>query len=131
VANVGFAKEMEVKMFSVSRCVSALQVCLLVASAAAFSAGSPTTTSRPALLDLRAPPIEQVMSRNELDELLAEIGPSNEPVEIVVQSPLLPMISDSDPPLGIVDSVSWSFNHPSQAWRLFLPANSVNDPYAQ
>jgi hypothetical protein len=119
---------MEVKMYSISRYVTALQVCLLTASGAAFSGQPSTTTSRPALLDLRAPPIEQVMPR---DELLAEIGPSNEPVEIVVQPPLLPMTSDSDPPLGIVNSANWSLSHPSQAWRLFLPANSVRDPYAQ
>src|ERR1700683_3295496 len=106
-------KKMEVKMYCVSRCVSALQVCLLAASGAAFSAESSTTTSRAALLNLRAPPIEQVMPR---DELLAEIGASNEPVEIVVQSPLLPMTSDSDPPLGIVDSGSWSVTHPTPDW---------------
>jgi hypothetical protein len=104
-----------------------LQVCLLAAVGAARFAEASTPAGQPVPLNLRAPPIEQVMPR---DELLAEIGPSKESIEIVAEPPLLPMTSDSDPPLGIVDSLGWSVDHPTQAWRLFLPANSVHDPYA-
>jgi hypothetical protein len=62
-------------------------------------------------------------------ELLAEMGSADDPVEVVAEPPLLPMTSDVDAPLGIVDSLRWSVDHPTQTWRLLLPANGVHDPY--
>jgi len=62
-------------------------------------------------------------------ELLAEMSSPDEPIEVVAVPPLLPMTSDADAPLGIVDSLGWSVDHPTQAWRLLLPANNVHDPY--
>ena len=82
--------------------------------------------SRPTPLDLRPPPLDRIMSRGEL---LADIVPGEEPIEVVAEPPLLPMTSDADAPLGIVDSLGWSVDHPTQAWRLLLPANDVRDPY--
>jgi hypothetical protein len=98
-----------------------LPACLLAAGTS-FCAESPAPPSRAPLLDLRAPPIAQVMPP---DELLAEIGTSDEAIEVVADPVLLPMAFDANPPLGIVDSVSWTVDHPTQAWRLFLPANGV------
>jgi hypothetical protein len=62
-------------------------------------------------------------------ELLAEMGSTDDAIEVVAEPPLLPMTSDVNAPLGIVDSLRWSVDHPTQAWRLLLPAGDVHDPY--
>ena len=112
--------------FTCWRSAIALQICLLVAAGSVHAAGSSDTTGRSAPLDLRVPSLERVMPRSEL---LAEMSLPDEPIEVVAEPPLLPMTSDADAPLGIVDSLAWTVDHPTQAWRLLLPANNVYDPY--
>jgi hypothetical protein len=76
-------------------------------------------------LDLRAPPLLQVMSHSELLDAIGTTSDQEESVEIVAEPQLLPMSSDADAPLGIVDAVHWSIDHPSQTWRVLLPATSA------
>jgi hypothetical protein len=73
-------------------------------------------------LDLRVPPLRRVMSHSQL---LAEMGPSfedEESIEVVAAPALMPMSSDAQAPLGTIDSLHWSVEHPTQAWRILLPA---------
>jgi hypothetical protein len=108
------------------RMAAALQICLLVTAGSVCATDSSNRTTRSAPLDLRVPPLDKVMTRGDL---LAEMGSGDDPIEVVVEPPLLLMTSDADAPLGIVDSLRWSADHPAQAWRLLLPANNVHDPY--
>jgi hypothetical protein len=101
----------------------ALAGSLLVTAGSVLAAES---SGRPAPLDLRAPALDRVMPRSEL---LAEMGSTDDAIEVVAEPPLLPMTSDVNAPLGIVDSLRWSVDHPTQAWRLLLPAGDVHDPY--
>jgi hypothetical protein len=100
-----------------------------VVSATAFGADSPAAAvalaaSAPrAPLDLRVPKLRQVMTHSEL---LADMGSNSgdeESIEIVAAPALVPMNFDSQAPLGIVDSFRWSVDHPTQIWRILLPAN--------
>jgi hypothetical protein len=61
-------------------------------------------------------------------ELLADMGPNpgdEESIEIIAAPTLVPMSFDSEAPLGIVDSLHWSVGHPTQVWRILLPANAA------
>jgi hypothetical protein len=57
-------------------------------------------------------------------ELLAEMGTNSdeESIEVVAAPTLVPMSFDAEAPLGIVDSLRWSIDHPTQMWRIVLPA---------
>jgi hypothetical protein len=58
-------------------------------------------------------------------EILAEMGSGSddeESIEVVAAPALVPMSFDAEAPLGIVDSLHWSVDHPTQAWRILLPA---------
>jgi hypothetical protein len=58
-------------------------------------------------------------------QLLADMGPTSvdeESIEVVAAPPLVPMSFDAQAPLGIVDSLHWAIDHPTQAWRILLPA---------
>jgi hypothetical protein len=103
-----------------SRLAVALQMFLLLTAGSAYATDFYNGANHAAPLNLRMPPLDKVMQRGDL---LAEMG--DDPVAIVVEPPLLPMTSDADAPLGIVDSLRWSADHPTQAWRLLLPANDV------
>jgi hypothetical protein len=71
-------------------------------------------------LDLTVPPLWRVMSHSQL---LAAMGSTSEDViEVVAEPTLVPMSTDVQAPLGIVDSLRWSAAHPTQAWRILLPA---------
>jgi hypothetical protein len=72
-------------------------------------------------LDLRVPDLRRVMSHREL---LAEMGTNSdeESIEVVAAPTLVPMSFDAEAPLGIVDSLRWSIDHPTQMWRIVLPA---------
>jgi hypothetical protein len=79
------------------------------------SANAPRTS-----LDLTMPPLWRVMSHSQL---LAAMGnPSDDVIEVVAEPALVPMSTDVQAPLGIVDSLRWSAGHPTQAWRILLPA---------
>ena len=80
----------------------------------------PSKTFR-APLDLKAPPLSHVMSHSQL---LAAMGASSdeEAIEVVAAPELMPMSSDVQAPLGVVDALQWSVYHPTQAWRILLPA---------
>jgi hypothetical protein len=71
-------------------------------------------------LDLTVPPLWRVMSHGQL---LAAMGStSDDVVEVVAEPALVPMSTEVQAPLGIVDSLRWSAGHPTQAWRILLPA---------
>jgi hypothetical protein len=78
--------------------------------------------SRPsrAPLDLRVPSLQRVMSRRQLEE--PSTADEDEAIKVVAAPELMPMTSDSEVPLGIVGSLQWSVNHPTQSWRLLLPS---------
>jgi hypothetical protein len=119
------------------RATSALQILIpLIAavSVPAYAADLPVMASRVAAvnvsatfsvprarLDLRVPELRRVMSSRQL---LAEMGASSEDVEsiqVVAAPALVPMSLDAEAPLGIIDSLHWSVDHPTQAWRILLP----------
>jgi hypothetical protein len=81
------------------------------------AADSKSTTA----LDLRVPELRYVMSHSEL---LADMGPNGDEdsIEVIAAPPLVPLSFDFEVPLGIVDSLHWSVDHPTQAWRIVLPA---------
>jgi hypothetical protein len=79
----------------------------------------PANTPRTSL-DLTVPPLWRVMSHSQL---LAAMGTtSDDVIEVVAEPALVPMGMDVQAPLGIVDSLHWSAGHPTQAWRILLPA---------
>jgi hypothetical protein len=109
-----------------------IPVCFGVVFGPAHAAGSldvaavpPTTVavhSPRTALDLRVPDLRRVMSRSQL---LAEMGSSSdedELIEVVAAPALVPMSFDAQAPLGIIDSLRWSVDHPTQVWRVLLPA---------
>jgi hypothetical protein len=120
------------------RAISALQILIpliAIVSGSAYAADSPditalhltavnagTALNMPrARLDLRVPELRRVMSGSQL---LAEMGASSEDAEsiqIVAEPVLVPMSFDAQAPLGIIDSLHWSVDHPTQAWRILLP----------
>jgi hypothetical protein len=71
-------------------------------------------------LDLRVPSLERVMSRRQLAE--EPIADEDEAIKVVAAPELAPMSSDSQVPLGLVGSLQWSVEHPTQSWRLLMPA---------
>ena len=91
-----------------------------LAGAAAYAADAPAVTAAPhaprAPLDLRVPKLRQVMTHSEL---LADMGSNSgdeESIEVVAAPAPVPMSFDSQAPLGIVDSLRWSIDHPTQVW---------------
>jgi hypothetical protein len=109
-----------------------IPVCFGVGFGPAHAAGSLDVAAGPltavavhaprTALDLRVPDLRRVMSRSQL---LAEMGsPSDEEelIEIVAAPALAPMSFDAQAPLGIIDSLRWSVDHPTQVWRVLLPA---------
>jgi hypothetical protein len=94
----------------------------------AYGVGSPDTPVIPAAssksaqaLDLRIPELRRVMPHSEL---LADMSSTDDQdsIEVVAVPPLVPLSFDFEAPLGIVDSLQWSVHHPTQAWRIVLPA---------
>lgn len=82
----------------------------------------PANASRTSL-DLTMPPLWRVMSHSQL---LAAMGStSDDVIEVVAEPALVPMSTDVQAPLGIVDSLRWSAGHPTQAWRILMPAASA------
>ena len=74
-------------------------------------------------LDLRTPELRHVMAHSVLlSEIGSSTGDEDRPVEIVAEPALMPMNSDLEAPLGLVGSLQWSVDHPTQAWRLVLPS---------
>jgi hypothetical protein len=87
--------------------------------AAARHGRVPANTPRTSL-DLTMPPLSRVMSHSQL---LAAMGStSDDEIEVVAEPALVLMSTDVQAPLGIVDSLRWSAGHPTQAWRILLPA---------
>jgi hypothetical protein len=79
-----------------------------------------SSKSAPAL-DLRVPELRRVMPHSELLADMSSID-DEDSIEVVAMPPLVPLSFDFEAPLGIVDSLQWSVNHPAQAWRIVLPA---------
>jgi hypothetical protein len=59
------------------------------------------------------------MSRRQFEE--ASTADENEAIKIVAAYEPMPMTS-AEIPLGIVGSLQWSVDHPTQSWRLLLPS---------
>jgi hypothetical protein len=72
-------------------------------------------------LDLRLPALRNVTAHGVLAGLSVE--DEDETVEIVAEPALVLMSSDTQAPLGIISSLQWSVNHPTQAFRILLPAS--------
>ena len=80
----------------------------------------PASTRAP--LDLRVPELRQVMAHSVLlEEMAASPDDASQPVEVVAQPELMPMISQQPAPLGLVAALTWSVDHSSEAWRILLP----------
>jgi len=78
------------------------------------SRGRQELVGRP--LDLAAPPISHVMTREQVQTLLASEGPEV-PEDVMVergryQAPV---------PQGQIRAIAWALVHPLQAWRIFTP----------
>jgi hypothetical protein len=73
-------------------------------------------------LDLRLPPLRQVMAHSVL---LGEAGVDEvedaQPVEVAAGPQLMPMVSEQPAPLGLIAAFAWTGDHPAQAWRILLP----------
>jgi hypothetical protein len=72
-------------------------------------------SSRP--LDLSAPPISHVMTREQVQELTAE---HDEPVpaeDVMIESPHY----EAPVPRGQIRALSWALLHPLEAWRILAP----------
>ena len=76
-------------------------------------------------LNLHAPPLTRVMSHNQLLAAMGSPADDEESIEVVASPELVPMSSEVNAPLGIIDSLRWSVGHPAQAWRVVLPASIV------
>jgi hypothetical protein len=103
-------------------CWSVIGVAYGVESPDAPAVAAPSSKTT---LDLRAPTLRQVIPHSEL---LAEMGSNyvdDDSIEVIAAPPLVPLSFDFQVPLGIVDSLHWSVNHPTQAWRVVLPATDV------
>ncbi len=83
------------------------------------AAQPPATASQP--LDLRAPPIENVMTQAQIAEVLAHTFAPGDIEEVEVGSSRVhdPDSEDYIPP-GFA-SLFWAFGHPSGLMRLFMP----------
>ncbi len=95
------------------------------APAAASSNTSPTIASAPGRtaasrpsrpLDLSAPPISHIMTREQVQALTTE---HEEPVpeDVMVESPQY----QAPVPRGQIRALSWALLHPLEAWRIFAP----------
>jgi hypothetical protein len=86
--------------------------------------GQPTR----APLDLRVPDLHRVMSHSELLAEMGSISDDEDSIEVVAAPALVPMSFDAVVPLGIIDSVRWSVDHPAQTWRIVLPVPATVTP---
>jgi hypothetical protein len=48
---------------------------------------------------------------------------ADQTVEIVAERALVLRSSDTQAPLGIIGSLQWSVDHPTQAFRILLPSS--------
>jgi hypothetical protein len=71
-------------------------------------------------LNLAAPDVRSVMSADEMKEPL----PNGEQVAEVQESETVSVKGEKDAPdvPGGFGAIWWAFNHPSQSWRIFAPA---------
>jgi hypothetical protein len=89
-------------------------------SAAHHTPGLSSTVRTP--LDLKVPEVRRVMSHSQLLAAIGRGSEDEELVEVVAAPALMPMSSDAQAPLGIIGSLQWSVDHPTQAWRILLPS---------
>jgi hypothetical protein len=78
-----------------------------------------TAVRRP--LDLRLPELRSMTAHSVLAGLSAK--DEDQTVEIVAEPVLVLMSSDTQAPLGIIGSLQWSVDHPTQAFRILLPSS--------
>jgi hypothetical protein len=89
-------------------------------AAAPTQGKSAATSHKP--LDLRAPALNRVFTRNEIASLMAKPEDVAEDVVTTVD-----VEGDSRDRIVVPDglwSIPWAVRHPTQAWRLFLPQPS-------
>jgi hypothetical protein len=67
-------------------------------------------------LDLSAPPINHVMTPEQVQALIAEPYDS-EPEDVTVQEQRY----EAPVPSGQIQALTWALVHPLQAWRIFTP----------
>jgi hypothetical protein len=84
-------------------------------------AAAPAATPQRVPLDLRVPELPRIMSRSQLLYELRDNTEEEESVEVVAAPALVPMSLDTQIPLGVVGSLQWSVDHPTQVWRILLP----------
>jgi hypothetical protein len=85
---------------------------------AASASKDGSSAQRP--LNLTAPDVQTVVSADELKEPL----PSNEQITEVQEDQTVSVKGEgvpTDVPLGF-GAIWWALNHPSQAWRIVVPA---------
>lgn len=67
-------------------------------------------------LDLTAPPINHVMTPEQVQALIAEPEDS-EPEDVMVEQSRY----QAPVPRGQVQALTWALMHPLEAWRIFTP----------
>jgi hypothetical protein len=100
------------KMF----CLNMSMQCFAMNQPASDSKATPTST-----LELRAPDIRTLVSEDQLREPLADPYEAQQEQEQVQVQGTRPEV---DVPGGLM-SLPWAVMHPTQAWRIFLPASSA------
>ena len=76
--------------------------------------GKRALAARP--LDLSAPPISHVMTREQVQALIAEPDDSA-PEDVMVEENRY----QAPVPRGQIQALTWALVHPLQAWRIFTP----------
>lgn len=98
--------------------VSCLIAWLITGSVMAFADDAAHTShlTSPPRLDLRAPPLNRVMSATQIRALSAEL--SETPDDVTIKGK-----ADRDTPAccGTFIAVPWALMHPRSAWRIFTP----------
>ncbi|MBB6092598.1 hypothetical protein HNQ60_001476 [Povalibacter uvarum] len=99
---------------------------LLMISTAGYAAESPTpqpiAVSTQRTLDLRAPDITRIFSREEIDRVLRATRDPDTIEEVEVARERAKDLPSATPniPAGII-APFWALANPTQAWRIFLP----------
>ena len=99
--------------------VTAFLLASVLAQGAALAAdpnpASATSTAPKPALDLRAPPVEQVIPRADLQSMFADEDSEDQDYVRVEQSHYRAPV-----PGGLL-AIPWALLHPTQAWRIFTP----------
>jgi hypothetical protein len=95
-------------------CSLAAALTVLLAAAAPAQADDPAAARPRRVLDLRAPPINHVLSTHQIATLTSDAD--DQPDYVTVRPP-----GATPPCCGTIIAVPWAVLHPTEAWRIFTP----------